>query len=223
MYVTYRGGSTPPDIETTDIETTGGVAMARARADRRADMLRTAAAMFAESGFHGVSMDDLGARLGVSGPALYRYFPGKESILAEMLVDVSERLLAGARECVTEQPTPRDRLSALVDFHVAFALAEPNLIAVQYRDLASSPERERRQVRLLQRQYVDLWAATLRDVYPTTSPERARACVQAAFGLLNSTPYARRSDDRELSALLSSMALAALTSGCTTSEGSSAP
>jgi AcrR family transcriptional regulator len=48
--------------------------------------------MFAERGFHGVSIDDLGAELGVSGPALYRYFESKDAILSEMLVDISERL-----------------------------------------------------------------------------------------------------------------------------------
>ena len=66
------------------------------RRDRRDEILTAAARLFAASGFHGVSIDDLGAELGFSGPAIYRYFPSKESILGDMLVDISQRLLEGA-------------------------------------------------------------------------------------------------------------------------------
>lgn len=177
-------------------------------------MLRTAARMFAASGFHGVSIDDLGAELGVSGPAIYRYFPSKEAILAEMLVDISQRLLDGARQRVATESTPLARLGALIEFHIAFTTGEPDLIAVQYRDLGSAPERERRQVRQLQRQYVDEWVTVLREVYPATPPDRARASAQAVFGMLNSTPYTRGSADPAHARVLGAMAAAALAAGC---------
>ncbi|HEU4568500.1 MAG TPA: helix-turn-helix domain-containing protein, partial [Marmoricola sp.] len=62
-------------------------------AGRREQILDTAATMFAERGFHGVSVADLGAACGISGPALYKHVPSKEALLAEMLVSISERLL----------------------------------------------------------------------------------------------------------------------------------
>ena len=64
---------------------------------RRDQILDTAARLFAQRGFHGVSIADLGAACGISGPALYKHFAGKESILAEMLVGISEELLAEGR------------------------------------------------------------------------------------------------------------------------------
>jgi AcrR family transcriptional regulator len=69
-------------------------------ASRREQILAVAAELFAQRGFHGVSIADLGAAVGVSGPALYRHFPGKEALLAEMLVGISEHLLAGGKERV---------------------------------------------------------------------------------------------------------------------------
>ena len=45
----------------------------------------------------------------------------------------------------------------LVDFHLDFALGEPDLIRIQDRDLAHLPERAKRQVRKAQRQYVEIW------------------------------------------------------------------
>ena len=170
--------------------------------------------MYAVSGFHGVSIDDLGSELGISGPALYRYFAGKEAILSEMLVDISRRLLDGAHACLSEHDDAGDQLAALIDFHTDFALTEPELIAVQFRDLGSLPDRERRQVRSLQRQYVDVWVEVLRAVYGGVTADQARTAAQAMFGLLNSTPYSGRTGDPRLRDQLRTMAAAALAAGC---------
>ena len=54
----------------------------RAKADRHAAILHEAAALFAERGFSGVSLEDIGGAVGVSGPALYRHFASKDAMLA---------------------------------------------------------------------------------------------------------------------------------------------
>lgn len=184
------------------------------RLDRRSEILVAAARLFARSGYHGVSIDDLGAELGISGPAIYRYFAGKEALLAEMLTDISRRLLDGARVRIASEPDPQAQLVALIDFHTDFALTEPELIAVQYRDLGSLPDRERRLVRSLQRQYVGLWVDVLGRVHPGVDAEEARTAAQAVFGLMNSTPYSSRADQPRLRAQMQAMATAALAEGC---------
>ncbi len=189
------------------------------RRDRREEILGTAARMFAVSGFHGVSVDDLGAELGISGPAIYRYFPGKDAILADMLVDVSRRLLDGATRRVAQHDSAAEQLEALLRFHVDFALAEPELIAVHFRDLGSAPDRERRLVRQLQRSYVGVWVEVLQRVHPEVSRERATSSVQAVLGLLNSTPYSLRAGEPRMADLLHDMALAALEAACGVPSG----
>ncbi|MBU6311479.1 MAG: TetR/AcrR family transcriptional regulator [Actinomycetales bacterium] len=178
--------------------------------DRRAEILQTASELFARNGFHGVSMDELGAAAGVSGPALYRYFSGKEAILSAMLIDISERLLAGGRERVDAAASPSRALRSLVDFHVDFALDHPDLIDVQARDLDAVPDVDRRAVRRLQSQYVTLWVDALVGQRPEMSPERARAAAHAVFGLINSTPHSARLSRPEMAGLLRAMALSAL-------------
>lgn len=179
------------------------------RRNRRSEILTTAARMFAASGFHGVSIDDLGAELGISGPAIYRYFPGKEAILGEMLVDISRRLLDGALLRVSARDTPASALLALIDLHTGFALADRDLIAVQYRDLGSATERERRVVRELQRAYTSTWVEVLQEVYPEFTREHATSTVHAVFGLLNSTPHSVPRGDPAVGRLLRVMAGAA--------------
>lgn len=181
-----------------------------ANADRREEILRVASELFARNGFHGTSMDDLGSSVGMSGPALYRYFPGKEAILSAMLIDISERLLAGGRQRVDEPHDPPERLDFLVDFHVDFALDDPHLIDVQARELDAMTDEDQRTVRRLQAQYVSLWVDTIRAVWPHISPEAGRAAAHAVFGLINSTPHSARLTRPRMAQLLKSMASAAI-------------
>jgi AcrR family transcriptional regulator len=177
---------------------------------RRDQILATAAELFAARGFHGVSVADLGAACGISGPALYKHFVSKDAVLAEMLVSISEELLGVGRERVAAAPDAAAALAALVDWHVDFALRHRPLIVVQDRDWQSLPAKAREQVRSLQREYVDLWAAQLRLVHDDLVLDRARAMAHAAFGLINSTPHSGLLPDAPMHALLSEMALGAL-------------
>ena len=178
---------------------------------RREQILQIAARLFARHGFHGVSIAELGAAVGVSGPALYRHFPGKEALLTEMLVDISEYLLNGASTRAARAQDPRQALTDLIDFQVDFALRHPELITVQDRDLANLPEHARRKVRALQRAYVEIWVDTLGRLIPGLSADAARIAAHGAFGLLNSTPHsASTGDPQQVAALLRRMALTAL-------------
>ena len=177
---------------------------------RREQILATAARLFASRGFHGVSVADLGAACGISGPALYKHFPSKDAVLAEMLVSISERLLSVGRERVAAAPDPLAALRALVDWHAGFALEHRPLIVVQDRDWESLPGAARDQVRTLQRTYVDLWAEQLQRRHQGLDLEQARAMAHAAFGLLNSTPRSALLPDEPMHDLLCRMALAAL-------------
>lgn len=177
---------------------------------RRAQILATAAELFAARGFHGVSVADLGAACGISGPALYKHFPSKDAMLAEMLVSISEELLAVGRQRVAAADGPAAALAGLVDWHASFALGQRSLIVVQDRDWESLPGDARERVRALQREYVELWADQLRRVHDGLAADRARAMAHAAFGLLNSTPHSGLLPDEPMHALLVRMALAAL-------------
>src|SRR6478752_4050384 len=115
-------------------------------AGRREQILDTAARLFAERGFHGVSVVELGAACGISGPALYKHFPSKDAVLAEMLVDISEVLLSGGRERSGSVADSAEALRLLVAWHVDFALHNKPLIVVQDRDWASLPDDAREKV-----------------------------------------------------------------------------
>lgn len=183
----------------------------QAKADRRAALLGAAATLFARSGFNGVSIEDLGAAVGVSGPAVYRHFTAKQAVLAALLVGVSEDLVSGGRSVVIATTNAATALQCLVRFHVNFALANPDVIRVQDRDLDSLAVSDRHRVRALQREYVELWVQVLQRVHPAVDEAHLRIRAHATFGLVNSTPHsARASAQPAVRALLEEMALAAL-------------
>lgn len=179
-------------------------------ASRREQILAQAAELFAARGFHGVSVHDVGAACGISGPALYRHFASKDAMLAEMLVRISERLLAEGRRRIAEAPDDAAGLDALVGWHIDFALEHKALIVVQDRDWASLPAEARERVRALQRSYVGLWVATLQRLRPEVDARVAQAAAHAVFGLLNSTPHSARLREDRMRTLLAAMARDAL-------------
>ena len=192
------------------------------KSDRRLQLLSAAERLFAERGFLAVRLEDIGAAAGVSGPAIYRHFPNKESLLVELLVGISTRLLAGARDVRARSADAAAALDGLVDFHLDFALGEPDLIRIQDRDLAHLPEAAEKEVRKAQRQYVEVWVNVLRELNPNLAEADARLTAHAAFGLLNSTPHSMKSPDNPQTkpacaarprAVMRAMTVAALTAG----------
>lgn len=178
---------------------------------RRGQLLVAGARLIAERGYLGMRLDDLGAAVGISGPAVYRHFPNKEALLVELLVGISRRLLDGGSAVAADADGARQALAGLVEFHLDFALGEPELIRIQDRDLDNVPLPARREIRRTQRRYVEVWVGVLCEMTPGLTEETARVQAHAVFGLLNSTPHSAAPARDRSRAVLRTMALAALT------------
>lgn len=183
------------------------------RRSRRDEILEIAVGLFAARGYHGVSMDDIGTAAGVTGPALYHHFAGKEAMLVAALIPVSESLLHGGKARVAQHPEDASAsLADLIDFHVEFALANPAVIALHLHELDRLPEEPRRQIRRLQRLYVEEWVTVLATLRPELDAAEARVLAHSAFGLMNSTPFlGGEVDRRRRAALLREATMHALT------------
>ncbi|MFS2281193.1 TetR/AcrR family transcriptional regulator [Microbacterium sp. OR21] len=193
--------------------TTPVTARDRAKAERTDAILLAAADLFGARGYSGVSLEDIGAAVGISGPAVYRHFAGKQALLGALLIGVSEDLVSGGAAVVSGASDDRSRMAALVDFHVDFALRNADVIRVQDRDLSHLTADSQDDVRRLQRGYIELWIDTLGTLVDAERDE-LRLRVQACFGLLNSTPHSTSAALRtraDTARVLAAMAMAALT------------
>jgi AcrR family transcriptional regulator len=182
----------------------------RMKAERRLQLVRAATRLFAERGFRAVSMEDLAAEAGVSGPAVYRHFASKEGLLADLLIAVSQQLLEqGTRR--SKNVSSFESLKLLIAFHTDFALRDRDLIRIQDHDFANLAPEDARTVSRLQRAYLEVWVEVLRQIDPTLGEGVARTKIQAVFGLINSTPHSASHRDTETTrSILEEMALDAL-------------
>jgi AcrR family transcriptional regulator len=183
---------------------------ARPRLSRRDELLSVAADLFAERGFAKVTVDDIGAAVGLSGPALYHHFDGKESLLGEMLVRISESLLQKATAIVGTVPL-REALDPIIAMHVDFAVDNRSLITVHFRDLVQASRADQRRVTELQSSYVDIWVDVVAAQHVRVlDPKDVRAAVHGVLGLINSTAFSGRMRRDAHVALLRTMAAAAI-------------
>lgn len=79
---------------------------AREKAQRRQEILDAARQEFLERGVHRPTVDDIAGRAEVSKGTIYLYFKSKEEILAHLLLEGLNQLLADLRAVVATDPTP---------------------------------------------------------------------------------------------------------------------
>ncbi len=116
-------------------------------ADRRMEILRQAAQVFRQKGYHGAGMREIAAGIGVAPGALYYYFKSKEDLLyacqdlsLSKLIEIGEQLAASS--------APADeRLRALMRAHLDLTLDELGGSAAHVEFHALPEERLRRIVR----------------------------------------------------------------------------
>lgn len=154
--------------------------------DRNRKILDTAAELFYEKGFHGTSVDELGARSGVSGPALYRHFAGKHEILAALLDEAMDILLSATGPMFDE---PRDDLERMIRHHVSFAVENRHLVNVNQREDRSLDAQCKRRFDRRRKEYVDGWESAVARYLPGATVSEIAVATQACLGLIFSIAY----------------------------------
>src|SRR5205085_9493028 len=84
---------------------------------RRNELTRQAARLFAEKGYHGTSIGDLAAAMGVQKGSLYAHIESKQDLLYELLRGGAEAF-HGALDAIPEQLTAIDKLRLALRAHL---------------------------------------------------------------------------------------------------------
>ena len=102
-------------------------------------ILETALALFAERGYHGVSMRELAAATGVTASSLYAHVASKEELLQQLIVLGHEEHRDAMRRAALDADggTPAAQLAAATRAHVRFHATYPLLALVANNELRS--------------------------------------------------------------------------------------
>jgi TetR/AcrR family fatty acid metabolism transcriptional regulator len=139
--VARRGPATPPgDPDPPDPPKSP----AGADPDKRKRLLAAAVRTFGRRGFHEARIAEIASAAQVAEGTVYLYFKNKEDLLGVVFDESMDGVLSQARGIRQEDESAADRLTRLVDLHLAFVGSD--------RDLASVFQIElRRSARLVER------------------------------------------------------------------------
>ncbi|MET0865402.1 MAG: DUF2087 domain-containing protein [Nakamurella sp.] len=184
-------------------------------AARREAILTAAAQLFAERGYAAVGMDDIGAAAGVTGPAIYRHFGAKATVLTAVFDRVIDAVAidpdVSGEAPADDDVDPAIQLRHLVQAYAAAVSSRRRLMAVFIREVHHLPPEDGELLVERQRVLVGRWRTLLAQAQPDWDTERVRTAVHGAFGMLNAVgTFASPLTDRELATQLGDLALAAL-------------
>lgn len=114
----------PPAAETTGEET-------------RERIVEAAVELFAEKGFHGTGVAEIGERSGVQRGALYYHIGSKEELLWQILRDYIAPMLADAERVANSDDDPITKLRNLIHGYAALIIAHRREVAIQLRDVTA--------------------------------------------------------------------------------------
>lgn len=86
----------------------------------RETILAHAARLFAEKGFEGASLQDVAKAVGISKAAVYHYFPTKQVIYDEIVIDLLSRLREHVQAEIEGTAPFNDRLRQMMVAHASF-------------------------------------------------------------------------------------------------------
>jgi AcrR family transcriptional regulator len=153
---------------------------------RDRQILAAAQRLFYERGFHAVGMDELGTRAGVTGPAIYRHFSGKDEILGTLFDEGVDALLRYVNAAEQPKDDPRAELEYLARAHADFVLAHEELATILVRDSSALAPASRRRYQRRQRPYIARWTACLSELHPERTEDEITTVVFASLSTLTS-------------------------------------
>jgi AcrR family transcriptional regulator len=154
------------------------------RVSRRESLLDAAVDLFARDGFQSVTMEDIGAAVGIAGPSVYNHFTGKPEILDAAITRGTQLLQLIVTEALST-PTVDEALDALLRGYATSAIRHSALIDVLISETQHLPDDRRHAARRSQHEFVSDWIRLLSHDRPDRDPTELRAVVLAELTIIN--------------------------------------
>jgi AcrR family transcriptional regulator len=170
----------------TDRATTRRPSARRPR-DRRDQLAALAVQLFCKHGYHAVGINDIASAAGITGPALYRHFSGKQALLAHVLLDGLDTVDEVAERTLDDRDQPPEaRLRAFTRGVAVVAVEKREIAALWRRELRHLSEEHRGEVRRRGDQWMSRTQAALREVRPELSEQDADMLCLALLSVYGS-------------------------------------
>jgi AcrR family transcriptional regulator len=147
---------------------------------RRQDILKAAQKVFWEKGFSGTTMPQVAAEAELAPGTLYLYFPSKDALYVELLVEGYDVLKERLQSQVQAEGSASERAAGLIDAFFSFAREYP-----EYFDIIFF---------VLQQENIGSWRASLSEDQLNRLAGREDECKAIAAEILHKVDFAAPED-----------------------------
>jgi len=135
-------------------------------ANRSEMILRAAGALFAERGYAAASVDEIGAAVGITGPAIYSHFRSKDHLLAALLEQALDAIDDALEAAVSSSASPRDALDAFLHGTIRVATEQSYLAGLYVHERHHLSDIDRRRLERKRRAIFRTEVELLRQLRP---------------------------------------------------------
>ncbi|MEO0368724.1 MAG: TetR/AcrR family transcriptional regulator, partial [Pseudomonadota bacterium] len=132
-------------------------------AKKKLRAIESAAAVFAEKGFHGATTEDIASELGVKQGSLYYYFDSKEAALQQVCEYGFENYVLQMRKIVAREQAFSAKMYAIVTSHLSRYRQKSNALKVHNDQRLYLPKERREKLKELGTSYREMLEQTLQE------------------------------------------------------------
>jgi TetR/AcrR family transcriptional regulator, cholesterol catabolism regulator len=127
--------------------------MRRKNAALETEILRVAANIFSERGYHGTTLDDIATAAKISRRSFYSYFASKDDLLRHIYDEVITASMTAAKRIAAEDIPAREKLRHLIRQQVSNLTTHTSLLRVFFMEIQNLPGELSRSVARANRSY----------------------------------------------------------------------
>lgn len=147
-------------------------------------LLTESVRLFNRKGYRDTTMEEIAAAVGMPTSGIYRYFSGKNDILAAIYRRAADRLSSEASSILGSVTDPEEALTGLIDAYVKRSFDHPELAYVYYTERVNMAPADQKILRNLQRATVESWVRLVTAIRTDWTVGQARFAVHAAMALV---------------------------------------
>jgi AcrR family transcriptional regulator len=147
-------------------------------------LLTESVQLFNQKGYRDTTMEEIASAVGMPTSGIYRYFSGKNDILAAIYRRAADRLSSEASSILVSVSDPEQALTGLVDAYVKRSFDHPELAYVYYTERLNMAPADQKILGNLQRATVESWVRLVTAIRSDWTMGQARFAVHAAMALV---------------------------------------
>ena len=161
--------------------------------ERRATILADAKLLCADKGYHGVSVDEIARRLGVSPAILYRHFSSKEALYEAVLNDMAQRRESYVVVVVQSDGSFNEVLRYITRIYVDSVASDPDYLRMEMQSALEGNRATQQFFENRWRPILDYIEYTIRELSlpRNTLDTRPRVASMMFQGVLREALYAK--------------------------------